>query len=288
VDRKTVSAWLGAGRLRRLQQGIYALPSAAGEWRVRVEAAVRSCAGVVSHRTALALWGLLPPVEGPVHVSVDVRRSGRGSSGVLLHRTRDLPNSIRRVDGLPVSCVERAVVDTWGRPAGTSRADLRTAAITAVRQRLCTAQDLARKIDRRPCLAGRAALLELVRLLAEGCQSELEIWGCLNVLRGAGMPTFVLQRPVEVRGERFVLDAACEEVMLAVEMDGAAHHGSRQQRERDIRRDALLATVGWQTLRFGFRRTTSSADACRRDILAAYEVRRRLIRPDLIQPDRVR
>jgi very-short-patch-repair endonuclease len=288
VDRKTVSAWLGAGRLRRLQQGIYALPSAAGEWRVRVEAAVRSCAGVVSHRTALALWGLLPPVEGPVHVSVDVRRSGRGSSGVLLHRTRDLPNSIRRVDGLPVSCVERAVVDTWGRPAGTSRADLRTAAITAVRQRLCTAQDLARKIDRRPCLAGRAALLELVRLLAEGCQSELEIWGCLNVLRGAGMPTFVLQRPVEVRGERFVLDAACEEVMLAVEMDGAAHHGSRQQRERDIRRDALLATVGWQTLRFGFRRMTSSADACRRDILAAYEVRRRLIRPDLIQPDRVR
>ena len=66
------------------------------------------------------------------------------------------------------------------------------------------------------------------------------------------MPPFVQQRRVAVGGESFVLDAAYDEVQLAVEMDGAAWHGSRQQRERDIRRDALLATVGWQTLRFSF------------------------------------
>ena len=57
---------------------------------------------------------------------------------------------------------------------------------------------------------------------------------------GAGMPTFVQQRRVSVGGETFVLDAACDESMLAVEMDGAAWHGSRAQREADIRRDALL------------------------------------------------
>jgi very-short-patch-repair endonuclease len=57
-------------------------------------------------------------------------------------------------------------------------------------------------------------------------------------------------------------------------MDGAAWHGSPQQRERDIRRDALLATVGWQTLRFGFRRLTTAPEACRRDIRSAYGARR--------------
>ncbi len=65
--------------------------------------------------------------------------------------------------------------------------------------------------------------------------------------------------------------------MLAVELDGAAWHGSQAQRERDIRRDALVATIGWQTLRFGYGRATASPDACRRDIRSAYEARRRLM-----------
>jgi very-short-patch-repair endonuclease len=121
-------------------------------------------------------------------------------------------------------------------------------------------------------------LAGLTRLLGEGCQSELEIWGVLHVLRGPGMPVFTLQRTVVVRGETFVLDAACDEVLLAVEMDGAAWHGSKEQRERDIRRDALVATIGWQTLRFGFGRMTSAPDACRRDIRSAYEARLRLFR----------
>ena len=111
-------------------------------------------------------------------------------------------------------------------------------------------------------------------LLADGCQSELEIWGCLQILRAPGMPPFVQQRRVVVDGQVFLLDVAYDDVMLAVEMDGAAWHGSRQQRERDIRRDSLLATVGWQTLRFSYGRLTAAPDACRRDVWAAYRLRR--------------
>ena len=79
-----------------------------------------------------------------------------------------------------------------------------------------------------------------------------------------------------VAGRTFVLDAAYDDVLLAVEMDGAAWHGSRTQREADIARDALLATVGWQTLRFGYARMTGYPDACRREICAAREARLRL------------
>ncbi|RBY85055.1 DUF559 domain-containing protein [Blastococcus sp. TF02A-30] len=278
VDRKTLASWVGTGRLQRIRPGVYALPSLAADWRVRVEAVVRTSGAVVSHRTALSLWDLLPPrPAAALHLTVPVTRSGRGTDGVVVHRTRDLDDAVRRVDGLPVTSVERSVVDAWGHPDGVPRSELRAAAIDAVRRRLCSPSDLVREIERRPCLPGRAALLSLVGLLADGCRSELEIWGCLHVLRGPGMPTFTLQRPVTVAGERFVLDAACEDVLLAVEMDGASFHGSRQQRERDIRRDALLATVGWQTLRFGYRRMTSAPDACRRDIRAAYAARRRLM-----------
>jgi very-short-patch-repair endonuclease len=282
VDRSTLTRWVDGGRLCRLQPGVYALPRGAADWRLRVEAAARACGGVVSHRSALALWALAPP-GGPVHLTVRHTRSGRGTPGVVLHRTRDLDDSVRRVDGIPVSCPERAVVDTWGRPAGLPRAEVRAAAIDAVRRRLCRPADLAHELGRRPCLPGRAVLVDLVRLLSEGCRSELEIWGCLAVLRGAGMPAFRLQRRVEVAGEVFHLDAAYDDALLAVEMDGAAWHGSRVQRERDIRRDALVATAGWQTLRFGYRRLTAEPDVCRAEIRSVHEARRRLLRPERVR-----
>ncbi|MGY1835033.1 endonuclease domain-containing protein [Blastococcus sp. SYSU DS0510] len=77
--------------------------------------------------------------------------------------------------------------------------------------------------------------------------------------RAPGMPRSTQQRQVTVGGRTHHLDAAYDDVLLAVEMDGAAWHGSREQRERDIRRDVLLATAGWQTLRFSHRRLTASA-----------------------------
>lgn len=275
VSRSTVSAWVASGALVRPHPGVYVTAAAAGDWRVKVESALRSRRAVASHGTALALWGLVPPKRN-IHVAVSLGRSGRGSAGVTIHRTQELDDAIRRVDGLPVTCVERALVDAWGSPGELERPTIRAAVITAVRERRCSPRQLEFELGRRPRLPARAELADLVRLLAEGCRSELEIWGCLHVLRGAGMPAFVHQRLVVVGGERYVLDAACEEVLLAVELDGAAWHGSRQQRERDIRRDALVATIGWQTLRFGYARMTAEPDACRRDILAAYDVRRAL------------
>jgi very-short-patch-repair endonuclease len=272
VDRGTVDAWVTAGRLVRLQPGVYALPVAAQDWRTRVEAVARSRHAVVSHRTALALWGLVPVLDGPVHLTVATARSARGSAGVVLHRAPDVDEVTRRVEGVRVTCVERALVDSWAEDPALVRA----AAITAVRERLCTAAHLQYELARRPRLPGRRRFTELVRLLADGCRSELEIWGCLHVLRGPGMPAFVQQREVVVRGERFVLDAAYEDVLLAVEMDGAAWHGSRRQREADIRRDALLATIGWQTLRFGYARATADPTGCQHDLRAVHAARRGL------------
>jgi very-short-patch-repair endonuclease len=260
----------------RVRPGVVALPAAARDWRTRLAAALAGREAVASHITALALWELIEHPPGLLHVTVDLTASARGPRGVVLHRSAGIFDRRRLVNGLAATTVERSVVDTWGRPAPTNRSAVRAAAITAVRRRLCSPRELTDELAWRPRLAGRAELARLVSLLADGCQSELEIWGCLQILRAPGMPPFVQQRRVAVDGQMFVLDVAYDDVMLAVEMDGAAWHGSRQQRERDIRRDALLATIGWQTLRFGYGRMTATPEACRRDIWTAYSARRPL------------
>lgn len=280
ISPRTLSAWVTGGRLVRLAPGVLAVPGAARRWRVRVAAALSRRDAVASHGTALALWELVSPPAGPVHVTVGDSRSGRGSPGIVRHRNPAAVADRRRVDGLPVTSVERAVVDSWGSAGPPSRDEVRAAAITAVRRRLCRPADLARELDASTRLPGRAELADLVRLLADGCRSELEIWGCLRVLRAPGMPAFTQQRRVTVGRETFFLDAAYGDAMLAVEMDGAAWHGSSRQRESDIRRDSLLATAGWQTLRFSYRRLTGSPDACRDDLLAVYRARRRLLGGD--------
>lgn len=283
VSPHTVRELLRSGRLIRVDKGVYVTARTGTDWRLRVEASLRSRQAVASHATALALWGLISPPGGPIHVSVRPGRSGRGTPGVVLHRGAGLDWHVRRVEGLPVTSVERSLIDAWGQPAEVGRPAVRAAVIKAVRERMCSVPQLTAEIELRPRLPARGALVALVRLLAEGCRSELEIWGCLHILRGEGMPTFVLQRPITVGGETFFLDAACDDVLLAVELDGAAWHGSREQRERDIRRDALIATIGWQTLRFGFRRATASPDSCRRDIRSAYEARLRLMGGDPVR-----
>ena len=182
-----------------------------------------------------------------------------------------------------MTSVERAVVDARGSAGPPSRAEVRAAAITAVRQRLCRPADLAYELDPSTRLRGRAELADLVRLLADGCRSELETWGCPQVLRAPGMPAFTQQRRVTVGRRTFLLDAAYDEALLAVETDGAAWHGSPRRREPDIRRDSLLATDGWQTLRYSYRRLTTAPEECRRDVLAVYRARRRLIRGDSVR-----
>ncbi|MCF6736219.1 hypothetical protein [Blastococcus sp. KM273129] len=118
------------------------------------------------------------------------------------------------------------------------------------------------------------ALVELVGLLADAARANRRS-GVLQVLRGPGMPPFTQQRAVAVGGRSHLLDAAYDDVLLPVEMDGAAWHGSREQRERDIRRDvALPATEGWQRLRSSYRRLSAEPEECRRENRSVHAARR--------------
>ncbi len=277
VDRHTLTRQVAEGRLLRPHRGVVAAPACWDDWRTRALAGVLATGGVLSHGTGLAVWRVLEDDGGPVHVSVPAGRRARVSDGLVVHRVRDLDAD--RLGAFPVTPLPRALVDGWGWASGahgTRREGdrLRGAVIGTLRDRRVAVTQLRSEAVRRPALPGRRELTDLLGLVERGCQSELEIWGVRHVLTGPGMPHFVQQHPVVLAGERTVhLDAAVPHLRVAVELDGAAFHGSAEDRERDIRRDVALAALGWVVLRFSHRRLTREPEACRREILRVCRTR---------------
>jgi very-short-patch-repair endonuclease len=63
--------------------------------------------------------------------------------------------------------------------------------------------------------------------------------------------------------------------MVGVEMDGAAYHSLPAHRERDLRRDAMLARLGWLIVRFTHQRLHTDAAGVRQELCAILRMRRR-------------
>ncbi|MBV9592182.1 MAG: DUF559 domain-containing protein [Actinobacteria bacterium] len=87
-----------------------------------------------------------------------------------------------------------------------------------------------------------------------------------RVFVGPGIDHGRWQYAIEVRGRKYRIDLAFVAEKVAVELDGAAFHGSIEQRERDLRRDAALASIGWLTLRFSYERLHRDVAGVRRDV----------------------
>ncbi|MQA34097.1 uncharacterized protein DUF559 [Modestobacter roseus] len=277
ASSRSVGRWLAGGRLVRLHPGWVTAPGWADDWTVRAHAAVGYTGGVLSHRSALAVHGALDHRPRRLDVTVGTDRRLRSTAGLAVHRGA-LPRSLI-VSGLPATTLARALVDSWAgahrRSAGPALiAEARAALLRSARERAISTAALGLELDRRPELPGRSGLVQLIALLERGCQSELEVFGVLHVLSVPGLPGCVQQYRVRLPdGRRVYLDAAWPGVKLAIELDGAAFHGGREQRERDLTRDAALAARGWLVLRFSHARLTREPAECQAEIAAVYQQR---------------
>lgn len=255
--------------------GASLLPRLSRELGRRAVSAWANGRGALSHATALEVWGLRQqPAGEPLHLSVPMTAGLRSRPGVVVHHRHDLvispPQVVIRRE-LPVTRIERSLVDAWPLlPAVDRPAPL----IRAVNERLTTpARVLATLLDA-PKLTGRAELRQLLDRLAAGCRSALEIWGHDRVFTGPGMPTFTRQARVRVGDRVMYLDVYAERERVDFELDGAATHGDPRQREIDLRRDALLASVGILVVRYAHRRLVTEPIEVRREILAILASRR--------------
>jgi very-short-patch-repair endonuclease len=272
-----------AGALVRVFARVYALPEFAADVDVRRRAALLSVPGAaLSHTDALAVWRALPRglvPTGPVHLTVadDGRQRGR-QAGLVVHRRagfrRDDCFEIGKPALLTVA-LPHALVDIWALLASDHA---RAAVIDSVRTGRLSVARIAEEVRRRPRTARVAELRRLLQLLADGCQSELEIWGVERVFDHPSLPRARAQHRVDLGGRFVFLDRAYVEESVAVELDGAEHHFSAAQRERDMRRDERLAVLGWVVVRLSWRRVRSDPDGVRRALCELLATRREQLR----------
>ena len=77
-----------AGRLHRIHRGVCAVGHSGLTHEGRCMGAALACGegAAVSHRSAAALWGLLPPAVGPVEVAISTKAGRRRRAGIRRHR----------------------------------------------------------------------------------------------------------------------------------------------------------------------------------------------------------
>lgn len=267
------------GALVRVFPGVYALPEAASRPEVHRYAALAYVPNsALSHLDGLDHWNL--PGEprdaiAGVHLTCDVAQHHIETAGLHVHRRhnfdRDGRLTVVRL-GARVVRMEQAIVESW--PLLSDR-DQRLPAIVAVRDRRTTASRLLSALDRQPRTNGARLMRPLFNLLGQGIHSHLEAWGHAHVFSDRRLPRSRTQVKVTLAtGRNVYLDRLFDAEMLNVELDGAAYHGKPGQRERDIRRDAALAALGYLTVRFSHLRLHADPEGCIQELLAILAARR--------------
>jgi predicted transcriptional regulator of viral defense system len=155
-----VTRWAAKGRLHRILHRVYAVGHPEVGALGTAMAAVLSTGGVLSHRSAAALFDIRP-YTGPPEVTV--RRSGaRRRRGIRMHVSRVLPAAdVATREGIPVTTPARTLLDLAA--SGVRGRSLEAALDRAEQLRLLDFAELHRLLARYPRrpgtrLLGRAAL----------------------------------------------------------------------------------------------------------------------------------
>jgi very-short-patch-repair endonuclease len=243
---------LASGHFRSLHAGVYQIGPLEG--RCAIEMAAVLAAGpeaVLSHRSALSLWELVPAsARLPVHVSV-LRGRGRRRPGIVFHHVRAPLDADRTtLDGVPITSPLRSLVDA---ASSLGSRELATALAAAERIGLVTHADLADLDERYRGRRGMTLLRTLIQ--AEGdrgfTRSEAEK-RCLALLRNAGLPRPHTNVPVGP----YELDCFWPDANVAVEVDGWAFHRTRSRFENNRRKDNWLRSRGIEVVRLTWRQIT--------------------------------
>jgi hypothetical protein len=219
--------------------------------------------GVLSHRSAAALWGLLQDNRATIDITVPAR-SIRSRPGIHAHMSTTLDaEDIAVVYGIPCTSLARVLVDLAGQtgPDALKRA-IGQADLRGLFDRGAVHATLDRANGRRGVGVLGGVLAELAETGGPTSLTESELEECfLNLCEAAGLP-----RPdaavwlTLADGSAIKLDFLWRRERVAVECDGYRFHRDRQAFERDRARDARLASMGITTLRFTWRQLTREPD----------------------------
>lgn len=252
LSRRQVERLVAVAALVGVHRGVYRVGGAPETWEQRVMAACLASAGVASHRSAAALWGLRGCESEAVEVTVAGRRRP-ALAGVTGHTTARLDAvDVCERRGIPVTTPARTLLDLGGvLPAEVVEGAMED----ALHRGVVSAAALERTLGRAGAM-GRNGTATLRALLAgrypglAPTESPLED-DLVRLLHRSGLPEPVRQHVVGRPGDHLVrVDLAYPHHRVAIEAQGAAWHTGRARLQRDCDRLNLLTALGWRVLAF--------------------------------------
>jgi very-short-patch-repair endonuclease len=238
VDKSGIGRRVRAGRLHRVHRGVYAVGHEGLGSKGRWKAAVLACGvgAALSHRSAAELWAMLEPAGGAIQVTVPVAGGRARREGIRIHRHPSLSRAeITIRGGIAVT-----------RP-GRTLADLRPT-VSAGEFRLAVRQAEIRGLP-----------FDARGLVPDGTSSELERM-FIGLCRRENLPV----PEVNVWIGRDRVDFLWRESRVVVETDGYRAHRGSVAFEADRARDNRLLELGFEVLRFTYRRVADEPEAVAR------------------------
>jgi hypothetical protein len=261
---RAISHRVELGRLYRVHRSVYAVGRPPSTGLERAAAAVLACGptAVLSHHSALVLWGIWTRWQFPLHVTI---RSGDWRPpGITVHRCRTMkPGDVRIQLGIKATSPARALLDC--APTITIRT-LANAVDEARHRGLVSLRQLAEIIARNPTHAGAKLLAPFTNTKGGPSRSDWE----------RDFPRFCAEHGLPVPTMNtivcgFEVDALFEEQKVIVELDSWEFHNDRRAFEADRDRDAETLAAGYWTVRVTWERmkTTATAEATRLNLILA-------------------
>ena len=252
IDRHLKKGWL-----ELVHRGVYRVGPVVAPHQREMAALLACGAGaVLSHRSAAALWEIVPHPGARVPVAVSTTRNLRSrSSGIRIYRFRSLGrDEVTSLGGLQLTTPARTLLDLSGTLPSR---DLEQAVARADRRRLLHRSRLELLLARYPRRPGRSRIRTVLASM-DGpilTRSEAEE-RFISLIRKVGLP--LPQTNVLVNG--FEVDALWQEERLIAEIDGFAFHSTRVVFEKDRHRDGVLTAAGYRVLRITWRQLTEESE----------------------------
>ncbi len=261
-----------SGLLERVRPRVYRLLGAPLSREAEIMAALLWAGdeALASHRTGAAINGIAGQFEG---IEITTTGSVRASDLIVHRRVFWLPGDATSVNGIPVTSVERTIVDL---ASVAPRRRVERSLDAALLLPAVSIETISRRLEA-TARQGRNGTTRLRGLLAERVaernpiESPLER-DFLSLVRERRMPEPVAQYPVMVDGHIVArLDFAYPELKLGIELDGYAFHSSREAFERDRHRLTTLGNEGWRILVFTRKQVNDHPVYVEKAVLRAYD-----------------
>jgi very-short-patch-repair endonuclease len=249
------------GRLHRIHRGVYAVGHRKLTRQGHRMAAVLAYGpdAVLSHRSAAAHWGF-----GSAASKFDVTtpHSKRSRKTIRAHTARLHPEDRTTHDGIPITSVERTILDLAAQLNQTALAHLIE---EAERKERFDLRALDRAIARRPRAPGVARLRAVLTAYRGPADTRSKLERNFQALIAkAGLPE--PQFNVVVAG--LTVDVYWPQWKLVVELDGEPYHNNPRAFEDDRIRDAMLQRHDIRVLRVTGDRLDHAPQAVLADVLA--------------------